>query len=90
LTTQEARRRKPCRRDGVTVRQTGTLERGTHGILKMVKAELCETKANECDDPAASLPALLVLGQQVLQFENGIGIAVARAIFGAVSSSRPR
>src|SRR5258708_29609839 len=80
LTAQETRRRKACRRDSVTVRQAGALERGTHGILKMVKAELCETKAHECDDSAASLPALLVLGQQVLQFEDGIRIAAARTI----------
>jgi hypothetical protein len=46
----------------------------------MLNAEFCQTNPYERDNLAAALPALLVLRQQVLQFEDGLGAAAARAI----------
>jgi hypothetical protein len=80
LAAQEARRRKPCCRDGVTARHARALNCRPYGIV-MLKAELGQPNTHECDDPAAALSACLVLRQQVLQFEDSIGIAAARAKF---------
>ena len=46
----------------------------------MREAQLGQAFTYECDNPTAALPTLRVLGQQELQFQDGMPIAEARAI----------
>jgi hypothetical protein len=61
------------------MRRARTLDHRTHGIA-MLKTELGQTNLYERDNPAAALPAPLVIRQQILQFESALRFTATGAI----------